>query len=301
LNAKYAKWTGSSWSIQTIPDSVDSTGAWGSLAVDGANVHVIYLDNTNNRLRHARLTGSAWSIKRVDRRDGGTWNSIVLDAGGDAHVSYRSFTSGGRPGLKYARWTGSNWRTEEVDGSPGAAIRGTSLALDAGDPRIAYSDLDKGILQYAVWTGSAWQIELVDGVEGVDLLTFPSLALDADGNPHVSYLDFNAGKLKYARWTGSAWDIAVVDGDPESLGSSSQSYTPLALDSAGNAHISYHDFTNGDLKYARWTGTAWEIEVVDDQGSVGSYSFLVLDGSDSPHISYYDATNGDLKYARKAP
>ena len=294
LDAKYAKWTGSAWSIQTIPDSVDWTGAWCSLAVDGANVHVIYLDNTNNRLRYARLTGSDWSIKKVDRRDGGTWNSIVLDAGGNPHISYRSFTSGGRPGLKYARWTGSRWRTEEVDRSDGAAIRGTSLALDAGDPRIAYSDLDKGILQYAVWTGSAWQIETVDAEPGGQLGEYCSLALDASGNPHISYVDLNNGSLKYARLAGSLWEIEVVDG-PGSVGS----YTSLALDSFGNAHISYEDSTNSDLKYARWTGTAWVIEVVDDLGGVGSYSSLVLDGSGSPHISYFDATNGDLIYARK--
>jgi hypothetical protein len=196
-----------------------------------------------------------------------------------------------------------------VDGSTGAAIHGTSLALDAasGEPRIAYCDFGKGILQYAVRTGSAWEIELVDGVEGVDQLSFSSLALDGSGNPHISYVDFNAGSLKYARgtWTeesGWDWQIAVVDG-PGLVGpsSSGDSYTSLALDSEGNAHISYHDFTNGDLKYAHWTGLAWDIEVVDYRGSVGSYSSLVLDGSDRPHISYYRAEYGGLKYARKVP
>jgi hypothetical protein len=190
-----------------------------------------------------------------------------------------------------------------VDPSDYAGIHGNSIALDpnSGYPRIAYSDFgDKGILQYAVWTGSAWDIELVDGVEGVDQLgDYCSLALDVSGIAHISYVDLNNGSLKYARRTGSPWEIEVVDG-PGLVGPSG-SYTSLALDSAGNTHISYHDFSNGNLKYARFNELTqvWEIEVVDDLGSVGSYSSIVLDGSGSPHISYYDATNGDLRYARK--
>lgn len=73
----------------------------------------------------------------------------MLDAGGNPNISYRSFTTGKRPGLKYGQLTGSKWQTEEVDGSNGAAIFGTSIALDgSGNPSIAYGDLDKGTLQY---------------------------------------------------------------------------------------------------------------------------------------------------------
>ena len=36
------------------------------------------------------------------------------------------------------------------------------------------------------------------------------------------------------------------------------------------------DLTNVDLKLAEWTGTAWNIQPVDSEGSVGWDSSLVL-------------------------
>jgi hypothetical protein len=54
---------------------------------------------------------------------------------------------------------------------------------------------------------------------------------------------------------------------------------------------------NGDLKYARWTGSEWSITSVDTAGDVGCWTSIALDSSDNPHISYYDNTNNDLKYA----
>ncbi|MCL5877224.1 MAG: hypothetical protein M1540_05375 [Candidatus Bathyarchaeota archaeon] len=36
------------------------------------------------------------------------------------------------------------------------------------------------------------------------------------------------------------------------------------------------DLTNVDLKLAEWTGTAWNIQTVDSEGSVGWDSSLVL-------------------------
>jgi hypothetical protein len=74
-------------------------------------------------------------------------------------------------------------------------------------------------------------------------------------------------------------------------------YTSIELDSRGFQHISYYDETNGDLRYIRWTGSGWLIEIVDSNGDVGLYTSLELDGNDRPHISYYRKSGGDLRYA----
>lgn len=101
---------------------------------------------------------------------------------------------------------------------------------------------------------------------------------------------------------GSEWQIETVD----SLGDVGWD-TSIALDDCGNPHISYYDSTEGTLKYAHWTGSAWHIEAVDDvgQGGVGYIAWdtsIALDRLGYPHISYcYSVApnaDGTLKYAR---
>ncbi len=86
------------------------------------------------------------------------------------------------------------------------------------------------------------------------------------------------------------WQIQIVD----THGGAGAS---LALDSEGNPYISYGDSDNNILKFARWTGALWEIDVVDTIGSfVYPVSSIALGSTNVPHIAYYFEPGGDLRY-----
>ena len=62
----------------------------------------------------------------------------------------------------------------------------------------------------------------------------------------------------------------------------------LAYDSANRPHISYVDARNGfSLKYARWTGSIWEVTPLYDAagGLPSSDTSIALDPSGNPHIA----------------
>ena len=77
--------------------------------------------------------------------------------------------------------------------------------------------------------------------------------------------------------------------------------TSIALDSNDYPQISYYNATGGDLKFANWTGSKWNIETIDAGDNVGSYTSIALDSNGGIHISYYNITGKDLKYVTTVP
>ena len=63
-------------------------------------------------------------------------------------------------------------------------------------------------------------------------------------------------------------------------------FPSLAIDAAGKAHISYHDVTNSNLKYATNTSGAWVYTVANALANTGWGSSLALDAAGKVHISY---------------
>lgn len=150
-----------------------------------------------------------------------------------------------------------------------------------------------------------WQLDVVDP----DLLHqyrhYMSLALDDLDHPHIAYFIGRPpggipppSTIRYAFWNGADWEITMVDQSHRTQFAGET--CSLELDDSGRPHICYlgDESSRYCLKYALWTGTYWDIQVVDNEsGWVGEFCSLELDSLGYPHISYYDKYYDCLKYA----
>ncbi len=163
-----------------------------------------------------------------------------------------------------------------------SGMTGHSLRLDTSNhPHIAYGS---DHLYHAWNDGVSWKTEIVDPAPGVGYAA--SLAINnTNGWPGISYYDDFNHSLKLALWNGTAWTLQTVDSAPYAGFTSS-----LAFDSTGKPRIAYVDYVSSSgiyrVKYAAWTGTAWNIFPVIDNAGEASLS-LALDQGGGPHISYW--------------
>jgi hypothetical protein len=74
----------------------------------------------------------------------------------------------------------------------------------------------------------------------------------------------------------------------------------LALDTAGHPHICYTDTTNQRIKYARWTGSVWDIQTFDTGPGTLDNCAIAVDSAGKAYISYTNSLTGFVgaKYAR---
>jgi PKD repeat protein len=229
---KYARWTGSSWSMETVDPN---GGQHTSIALDeNNNPHIAYHVEEGNIVNYAKKTGSFWDLKGVDF---GSFCSLTLDGNDVPHISYVS-----EDALKYTTLDESSWNSKIVD-STGIIDYGTSIALDAGGfPHISYFDKTRKCIKYSYWNGDQWSMEIVRNQvwESSD----PSIVLDSDGDPHISFSSY--GTLNYAEQIPGSWHIESIDSNVQYPGRT----VDIALDSHDNPHLSYYDSIERDLKYA---------------------------------------------------
>jgi hypothetical protein len=123
--------------------------------------------------------------------------------------------------------------------------------------------------------------------------------------PSISYYEYwGTGEdfllhLRNVTWTGEYWTVRTVDTTP-----GSGKFNSLAIDSTGTPHIAYANVRteNASLRYARWNGTSWDVEVLEGADVLHLPVFsvlLVLDRHNTPHIAYTDVRNRLVKYATR--
>ena len=193
--------------------------------------------------------------------------SVTYDPSGSPTISYgglilSSLTSK----VKVARWdrASASWQVATLH-EGGDTWHVPVLATDPkdGQPSVVYG---VDVLQFAHWTGSSWKVEAVETVGKIN--DVPSLAYGPDGNPAIAYFAKTPTMgLRFARWNGSAWVTQSVELDP--FADKYLTSTSLAFDSQGNPAIAYGARAgtgnrSDTLKLARWTGSEWRTEIVEE-------------------------------------
>ncbi|MBI2891445.1 MAG: hypothetical protein HYY13_11760 [Nitrospirae bacterium] len=134
-----------------------------------------------------------------------------------------------------------------------------------------------------------------------DVGSYASTALDNNGRLHVAYYDASNGDLRYLSVDTRILYTSVPQREVVDLAGDVGSYTSIAVDAAGHAHISYYDSTNADLKYATNASGAWATQTLDSEGDAGRYSSIAIDPQGGVHIAYQKLQGwGWIGYATNA-
>ncbi|MBI4238326.1 MAG: hypothetical protein HY696_07920 [Deltaproteobacteria bacterium] len=129
-----------------------------------------------------------------------------------------------------------------------------------------------------------------------------SIAFDSQGQIGVCYRDADNDRLGFASYDGAAWSTEVVDDDNGS-GDNVGWHCALTYDANDVAHILYYNFTDNDLRHAKFEGGQWTIATAD-ANIIGSFLpngriSLAKDADGNLAAAYYDSSNRDLRYATR--
>jgi hypothetical protein len=233
----------------------------------------------------------------------GKFSSIAIDAVNRVHISYHDELYGR---LIYAQWSGGPWTVVPLADYTDQGDTGlwTSIAVDDPIDRPNGFDVYISFLDEKYdWLGwASIREDMFIRVRNIDRVTgfrehvgsMTSIALDKNHMPNISYVDFSNGHylLKYARLTdknNNIWKIEEVDKSAD-VGL----YTSIAV-TGTSVHISYYDYTHGNLRYAKGPGT-WSVSGLASTGDVGLFTSLALKPDKTPSISYFDNSKGTLEF-----
>ena len=271
----WARFDGQAWQVQFV----DGDAVGGSIAIDpGGRPIIVYGPFSNNGigLWCARFDGSSWKKDLIDGScAAGSYASLELDAAGLPLISYiRNLT------LRLARFNGATWTTELVNDPAVPQVNGSQLELDSGGkPIIAYHDFTTNATRLARFDGATWSFDAVDpGIGG-------SFALDPQDRPCFVYTGSGNQGLRLACRVGVTWQVEAID-----TGSDQNLAAGLVYDLAGLPRIHYNNYSQGILMRARFDGSTWTFDTVDDTPNARpglSGTMVAFDAQGTSFLSYF--------------
>ncbi len=242
----------------------------------GGNVHVVLVDSGGTTLRYYTYAGQALSSPVDCAPAEISGHSAVYCPDGKVRVAYVESSGFGDWGpLMLATFSSSGCESVQqlVAGSFGYI---TSIAVDSdGYLHVAYrEEQDIGLRYWSDRPDMAGGLGLID--TNCNPGRYLSLRVDSQNRPHIAYSHWGTCGFSYMWWDGSSWqrDAAPcgVTDTFRSLG--------MDLDAMDQPHISFHDETSNETKYAFKSAGGWCCGTLTTPES--RYSNLELDSSGVP-------------------
>jgi hypothetical protein len=242
------------WQTQFV-DYAKAVGRYSSMAIDSSGqVHIAYGEaeagySTQGpaHLKYAKEMGNGWFTEIVDSgKVDTTMIHMSLDHNDKAHISYMDYNT---HNLRYSTNVGGSWQSFDLHEGTGQY---NAIGIDSKNSVHIFHAAEAWGLWYTTNASGSWTTKLVRD----DGNWFNSLAIDSHDVMHISSFDGFNLVLKYMKIDNGVWERYYVD-----LWRDTGRYNALAIDSKGNAHISYHFWSYnkegediGSLRYATNSG-----------------------------------------------
>lgn len=323
-----------------IKDSINTPVSSGTYAPTDESQGLVNWDSSKY---DGTVTTKFEAIAKVAGTDGnvGKGTSMFCFSTTDCSIAYYDQSS---QALKYAHCTTATCASPAptittIDGH-GCTVTSCDTTADVGQyPSItcvtvntqcdvSYYDVTNGNLKFIECTdvncttqGIIGGPATLDGCSGCgtngDVGAGTSIACADIADCGIAYYDSANSALKFilcALADCSSSTIKTVDGAASCFTSCSTTaavgqYPSLSVVLSGLTYvseISYYDAGNGDLKFARCSGTtngalfdcngSTKVTTVESTNDVGQYSSMYCISSTDCKIAHYDATNGDLRF-----
>jgi hypothetical protein len=234
----------------------------------------------------------------------GAYTSLEYDTNGFPHIAYtdRADVELGK-GVKYAYFNGIQWSVESIDAKGGGRLE---LSLDSNNqPHVVYGGNDQTTIMYATRENGEWILTPLLTAFSVGQANYDrDIQTSEDGVVHILFTSDNDPRpnTDYRVIYMSIANGVVSEPNMITNGIVGK-WSSMTLDENNNPAVAYWD-NGGDLFFAHFDGSEWQIDNVDNDGyqnHSGFYPSLVYGADKKYYIAFQSHDPKKLRVASGQP